>query len=304
MPWKIKNIPRITSTKIYDSISKSIKCTTTTENGKSFKSVMNYKENKGIIGKISLYYKILAEKDSLYLFNRKCLNYKYFSNKDLEKLYDKMVEIESKKYHEYILSKVGLGKCFYCAVSPSQNIDHYLPKDQFPELSIEIYNLVPSCSKCNSTKSTYFSLDKDKQLIHPYFNMEYYTSKWMYAYINKDYVDHLCRPPITFIAKPDNMNNQNKERLKNHFKVLRLNDIYVHESLSYLLFLARRLDGLQNSQLRQEFLREESKKEYPEDISFEMMGPNWWKSVLCECLAEDQWYCEQGYKDIRDSLYP
>lgn len=303
MPWKIKNIPGITSIKIYESIAESVKVDTVTKNGKPFKSVMNYKANREVVEGISLYYKKLAEMDILCLFNKQHLNYTDFADKDLKALYGKMVNIKSKKYHDYILCNVGLGICFYCAVGPAETIDHYLPKGRFPELSIEIYNLIPSCSKCNSTKSTYFSLDRSKQLIHPYFSGKYYTSKWMYACLNKDYVNHLCRSPITFIVNPDDMNDKNKERLNNHFKVLKLNDIYVKKSLFYLSYLANRLDEMQNSQLRQEFLREESKKEYPEDISFEMMGSNWWKSVLYECLANNQWYCERGYKDIQDSLY-
>ena len=68
-----------------------------------------------------------------------------------------MVNIKSKKYRDYILRNVGLGICFYCAVGSAQTIDH-LPSKKifFLNLSIEIYNLIPSCSTCNSTKSTYF----------------------------------------------------------------------------------------------------------------------------------------------------
>ncbi|PGM96006.1 HNH endonuclease [Bacillus cereus] len=61
-------------------------------------------------------------------------------------------------------------KCAYCAISDSHSIDHYLPKDIFPEFSIHSYNLVPSCSYCNSKKDEFF-LDSDgyRIIFNPYF---------------------------------------------------------------------------------------------------------------------------------------
>lgn len=63
-------------------------------------------------------------------------------------------------------------KCAYCGIGDSKYMDHYLPKDDFPEYSIHSYNLVPSCSYCNEKKSKLF-LDADgvRKIFNPYFEL-------------------------------------------------------------------------------------------------------------------------------------
>ncbi|GFZ76009.1 hypothetical protein GCM10011531_00770 [Aquaticitalea lipolytica] len=44
--------------------------------------------------------------------------------------------------------------------------DHFFPKSEYPYLSLSLYNLIPSCANCNSTKSSkHLNLDKH---YHPY----------------------------------------------------------------------------------------------------------------------------------------
>lgn len=43
-------------------------------------------------------------------------------------------------------------RCPYCGLGEFDEIDHYLPKEHFPEYSILHKNLIPICGKCNKTK--------------------------------------------------------------------------------------------------------------------------------------------------------
>lgn len=43
--------------------------------------------------------------------------------------------------------------CQYCTVTPVESLDHYIPKEEFPEYSIHANNLVPCCKTCNGHKS-------------------------------------------------------------------------------------------------------------------------------------------------------
>lgn len=43
--------------------------------------------------------------------------------------------------------------CQYCTVTPVESLDHYLPKEEFPEYSIHANNLIPCCKTCNGHKS-------------------------------------------------------------------------------------------------------------------------------------------------------
>lgn len=50
-------------------------------------------------------------------------------------------------------------------------LDHYLPKDIFPEFSVCLANLTPMCNRCQEEKSTeYLTSSNKKAYIHPYFD--------------------------------------------------------------------------------------------------------------------------------------
>ena len=51
-------------------------------------------------------------------------------------------------------------------------LDHYLPKDKFPELAICLANLTPMCDRCQREKSVeYASVAGQRKFIHPYFEV-------------------------------------------------------------------------------------------------------------------------------------
>ncbi|MBR7716769.1 HNH endonuclease [Acinetobacter nosocomialis] len=42
--------------------------------------------------------------------------------------------------------------CQYCTINSVNSLDHFAPKDLFPEFSVHPNNLIPSCTECNSKK--------------------------------------------------------------------------------------------------------------------------------------------------------
>lgn len=42
--------------------------------------------------------------------------------------------------------------CQYCTINSVNSLDHFVPKDLFPEFSVHPNNLIPSCTECNSKK--------------------------------------------------------------------------------------------------------------------------------------------------------
>lgn len=83
---------------------------------------------------------------------------------------------ETKKTPYEILSKMrrehGLICCPSCGDAGTPGtLDHYLPKDKFPELSILLMNLTPMCSDCQLIKGTeYITEGGLKKYIHPYYD--------------------------------------------------------------------------------------------------------------------------------------
>ncbi|NIG34265.1 hypothetical protein C1Y43_08655 [Pantoea sp. ICBG 828] len=62
--------------------------------------------------------------------------------------------------------------CPACGEDGTPNtLDHYLPKDIFPEFSVTLVNLFPMCDICQGAKSVKINDEEGKRLfIHPYFD--------------------------------------------------------------------------------------------------------------------------------------
>lgn len=107
--------------------------------------------------------------------------------KQIERVFNYDGIISKKKENSYWLARrVGHNTCTYCnrqytitvgEKDTSPNItrpqfDHWFPKELFPLLSLNLYNLIPSCSICNSSVkgSEVFSFATH---IHPYLQNDF-----------------------------------------------------------------------------------------------------------------------------------
>lgn len=66
----------------------------------------------------------------------------------------------------------GLLCCPMCGSHHPGTLDHYLPRESFPEFSILPCNLVPACPHCNSgvKKGRYKGASVPERFLHPYFD--------------------------------------------------------------------------------------------------------------------------------------
>jgi len=81
-------------------------------------------------------------------------NYKFSNNSQSRKDWRNIVSKFRKQLHE-VLSVETNNMCAYCETSlvGGSNIEHILPKSQFPELMFEWENLTMICQQCNSRKT-------------------------------------------------------------------------------------------------------------------------------------------------------
>lgn len=107
------------------------------------------------------------------------LNYGDFKNLYSYHLSDK--KKQGRKIYDYLMSLSDGGICPYCEISEVTGLDHVLPKSSFPQYSIFLQNLVPSCSKCNSTEKLDAVSDSESdQIIHPYLDSDFYfDEQWI-----------------------------------------------------------------------------------------------------------------------------
>lgn len=126
--------------------------------------------------------------------------------KSLKKVlnYDSWIDTNDKStyrhYNAYHLAeKLDIATCVYCnriytktVISGSgkkitrPTFDHWFKKSDHPLLVLSFFNLIPSCSVCNSgvKGSTPFSLTTH---FHPYYNNTDFKFKYTFSYDYKDY---------------------------------------------------------------------------------------------------------------------
>lgn len=126
--------------------------------------------------------------------------------KSLKKLinYNSWIKTDNKAsyrhYNAYHLAeKLDIPTCIYCNRIYTKTVindsgkkvtrptfDHWFPKSKYPLLALSFYNLIPSCSVCNSgvKGSTAFELSTH---FHPYYKSPDKELKYTFSYNHKDY---------------------------------------------------------------------------------------------------------------------
>jgi hypothetical protein len=212
--------------------------------------------------------------------------------------YDDFIKKHQKKYNAYrLVEKLGVEACPYCnrqyTITVTEDLktednagkkevieqgqivrpalDHFFPKSYHPYLALSFYNLIPSCTVCNS------SLKRDKEFnikehVNPY--KEGFGADATFTYIPSCYEDLVGMPYNSDTNREDEMIitfllneyvEKNKEeqaakidRIKNNIEVFKLEELYtehrnyvrelirkrVISNSSYLKNLAKAYDGL------------------------------------------------------------
>lgn len=89
-------------------------------------------------------------------------------------------------YHQYDNSKKAMAelqakiieanggnvvlKCPLCGLRDTSDMDHYVPRQLFPEYSIHAYNLIPTCHQCNTEKSNHWCKDGKRLIFNAYYD--------------------------------------------------------------------------------------------------------------------------------------
>lgn len=107
---------------------------------------------------------------------RDCTKFKNDTHCQLYNLYDtndalKNAIIEKTKNNTYTQNG---GLCPYCSTARNEcrDLDHYIPRQLFPEFSIMSNNLIFSCSKCNQDykKTNFLDSNGNRFFLNPYFD--------------------------------------------------------------------------------------------------------------------------------------
>ncbi|WP_419868720.1 HNH endonuclease signature motif containing protein [Chryseobacterium sp. CT-SW4] len=198
---------------------------------------------------------------------------------------EKSVLIDLYQYNSYVIRSLKnkiLDKqiatinatCQYCTLNSVETLDHFIPKEEFPEFSVNPLNLLPCCPTCNSKKS-YLCFDGEESLFLNLYLDELPNKKYLKAEF--DFNNDI--PLVTFsLYNPENIDRINFRTIRNHYERLNLlermreksNEIITEiiNSLRTYYKLDSDIESLKN------FIVDE------ENENKEAYGYNYWKSVL------------------------
>ncbi|WP_102504758.1 HNH endonuclease [Salinivibrio kushneri] len=113
--------------------------------------------------------------------------------------------------------------CPFCG-NPKEpdTLDHFIPKDDWPEFSINPNNLVPQCRGCAPTKSSKYYCDVDEAAIYLHPMYSDLLSKFRFK-ITVGFSEPTKKVSFTLtLLRPQSIASSSTERVVRHFKQLRL----------------------------------------------------------------------------------
>lgn len=207
---------------------------------------------------------------------------------ELKKLYTQQLAKAGRPgraVYSAIMGRARHGRCSYCQYGVAHTLDHFVPKNGVPALSIDPWNLVPCCRDCNSTLLEHYEADEARQFFHPY-EMPL-LGRWLIARVN-----HSQPVSATFYVDPDaELPGPIRTRLEHEFDMLKLNRLYAVVSAQDITETTRSLvTHFSNATAEQV-------RSHLQDLADTCFAydENSRRAVLLEALAEDDWYCGTGF---------
>lgn len=182
------------------------------------------------------------------------------------------------------------GICPLCNQRQVSTLDHHLAKSEHASLAITPINLVPACKDCNTDSQVRRPATKGEQTLHPYFD-SVDTEIWLSAQLIE-----VSPPSVLFFANPPaHWTPDRKAIVTNHVKVFGLSNLYAVHAASELvnIYFDIEANPLPPAQL-QAHLSEQAKNR-------RRVVLNSWQAALYQALAQSDWFCQGGYKEVAHS---
>lgn len=194
-----------------------------------------------------------------------------------------------------LLKRISVARCPFCGIGESSTLDHYLPKERYPEFSIFPKNLVPSCAVCNTRKRDGILIEGTnvRNFLHPCYDM---IPDLAFLDVRTRMEGDALSLSYS-LTRPPGMVLRAFRHLQSHFTELDLADRYRRMGLEHL--------GGQYPSLRRAYGPSEDSDRVAEELiqdaeDFEeVSGPNYWLAKLYRALAGNNEFCDGGFEVIR-----
>lgn len=201
-----------------------------------------------------------------------------FEKKSLVRLYDYMiVQKRIGGYYDSIMSNVNR-ICPFCGEGMPKNLDHFLPKSEYPFLAVTPDNLVPSCRDCNMEKNSDKPVNNEDVPLHPYYDE--ITDIWLE--VNLDFSQKEFIGFEYYNGFDASKNPVLSGRIDAHIRVHGLQSNF--ETHANSMINSKKRNHLKTAEQSIDELRKDLTTEL---ISFELEDKNSWRSALYRSLIKN-----------------
>lgn len=234
----------------------------------------------------------LKSKKLLYTMNDKICEEHGVENEELKSVYKQKfsgADSPGRNFYNLLKNSSKNKTCPICGQRKVTTLDHYLSQKHYPSLVVMPINLIPSCFDCNKTKSSAKATNHIEETIHPYFD-RLGEDRFLFMEVS-EHEDIIDASEITvnfYIKKPISWDIDLFERVKNHFIKFELNELYKSHAADEITGQIDIWANMKKEDIRSHLIElADSRKR---------IHNNSWQVALYEGLANDEWFCYEGYK--------
>jgi len=187
-----------------------------------------------------------------------------------------------------VLDNRAMNTCQYCTIAPIGSLDHIVPKDEFPEFSVNPKNLLPACTTCNSHKNQNWKENNSTLFLNLYTDTlpnEQYL--FVDLVVSPNYIE-----PTFELRNVNNINADFFQLLKSHYSRLHLPERFKKESHKVISELTNLISASKNLLSKDQIIELVQNKIDEDKKTF---GSNNFKSMLEEALISNKNYMDDIY---------
>jgi len=184
-----------------------------------------------------------------------------------------------------VLDNRAMNTCQYCTMTPVGSLDHIVPKDEFPEFSVNPKNLLPSCTTCNSHKNENWKENNKTIFLNLYTDI---LPPEQYLFVDLVITANNIQPNFE-LRNINNIDADFFELLNNHYSRLHLPFRFKQESHKVISELTNLINaGKKILELNKIIELVETKIQEDKAV----FGNNYYKSILEEALINNQGFID------------
>ncbi len=192
---------------------------------------------------------------------------------------------------EEILEAAFINKCALCGFGEVGSLDHYLPKNRYPEYSILPYNLLPACGVCNLKKLQEVGDTEGGRFLHSYLDRFESVGPLITCEITTSGEELVIK-----YAPRDSLPEKVKRIVRYHFKGLDLQERYTTASLDRILGVYDLLEEAYHDEGPAGVAYEAKRRETNCQNKF---GNQYWEVALYRGMQISEDFCNKGFELVR-----